>query len=164
MTPGQLTAPPARAPAAPEPATADAFRAAMRSCPPPVGIVATVDGGRPAGCAVNAFLALSVNPPSLLVSLQNDSATLGGIGSSGRFGLSLLTERHDRLVRLFSSGPRADRFRAADFEIVHGVPLLAGVPAAFACTVAARLPAHDHTLVVGDVLHAATGPCGLEER
>ncbi|MFI6517733.1 flavin reductase family protein [Spirillospora sp. NPDC050679] len=161
MTPGQLTAPPARAPAGP--ATADTFRAAMRSCPPPIGIVATIDGGRPAGCAVNAFLALSVNPPSLLVSLQNDSATLGGIGSSGRFGLSLLTERHDRLVRLFSSGPRADRFRAADFEVVHGVPLLAGVPAAFACTVSARLPAHDHTLIIGDVLHAATGSGG-EER
>lgn len=137
-----------------EKALVESVRAALRLRHAPVAIVSTFNGGQPVGCVVSAFLSLSLQPPSLLVSLQNGSTTLGHIQTSDRFGLSLLAAQHGPLIELFSSGPSCDRFRSTGYQVVHDVPLLTSAPAVFACSLAAAIGMYDHTLIVGEVLHA----------
>jgi flavin reductase (DIM6/NTAB) family NADH-FMN oxidoreductase RutF len=127
-------------------------RAALRPRHAPVAIVSAFNGAEPVGCAVSAFLSLSLQPPRLLVSLQNGSRTLRHIQAGDRFGLSLLAEQHSPLIELFSSGRSCDRFRSTGYQVVHDVPLLPSAPAAFACALTAVVEMYDHTLVVGDVL------------
>jgi len=129
-------------------------KAALRSRRSSVAIVSTFNGRQPVGCAVSAFLSLSLQPPSLLVSLRSGSETLGHIQSSNRFGLSLLADEHRALVDVFSHGRAGERFGATDYGVVHGVPVVDDAPAVFACTLTAQIPMYDHTLVVGEVLSA----------
>lgn len=148
----------ARAPSISQECLANSVRTAMRSRRAPVAIVSTLDGGQPVGCAVSAFLSLSLRPPSLLISLRTGSATLSHIASSARFGLSLLAERHQPLIGAFSRGQCDDRFHFADFNIVHEVPLIQGAPAAFACRLSGQIGVRDHTLIVGDIVQVETAP------
>jgi flavin reductase (DIM6/NTAB) family NADH-FMN oxidoreductase RutF len=146
----------ARALAVSEDALVDSVKTALRLRRAPVAIVSTLDGDKPVGCAISAFLSLSLRPPSLLVSLRSSSMTLGHIRSSTRFGLSLLAERHAPLIDVFSRGRCHDRFRSTGFDVVHNVPLVEGAPAAFACTLSAQISIRDHTLIAGDILHVET--------
>ena len=145
---------------------AEAVRAAMRAGRRPVAVLSTFDGARPVGCAVSAFLCLSLDPPSVLVSMASGSGTLDRVRRRGRFGLSLLGEDQQRLVEVFATGRPTDRFRATGFSVLHGVPLVEGSPGALACAVTDLMPRYDHTLLLGDVLAvgapaAATGRrCG----
>jgi flavin reductase (DIM6/NTAB) family NADH-FMN oxidoreductase RutF len=138
--------------AAPEEALVESVKAAMRLRRTSVAIVSTFDGDQPVGCAVSAFLSLSLRPPSLLVSLRSGSQTLGHIQRTNRFGLSLLAEQHEPLIDVFSHGRCGDRFRSTGFDVVHDVPLVDGSPAAFACVLSAQVRMYDHTLVTGEVL------------
>lgn len=142
-----------------EDSLAAAVRTAKRGCRSPVAVLTTCDQDRPVGCAVSAFLSLSLRPPSLLVSLRPDSITLKHIRTSVRFGLSVLGEQHGELVTRFSRGRSDERFDGMAFLVTHGVPLLVGVPAAFACQVTAEFPIHDRVLLVGGIV-AVRGQSG----
>lgn len=145
-------------PAAAPDALVQSMKTALRARHAPVAIVSGFAGAQPVGCVVSAFLSLSLQPPSLLVSLQHGSQTLECIQRSGRFGLSLLGEQHDRLIQTFSTGNARDRFRSAKYGVSCDVPLLEGSPATFACALSRVVPMYDHVLLVGDVLQADSGP------
>lgn len=124
------------------------FRDFMTQWPTGVTVV-TTDGGGPVGCTVNSLMSLSLDPPTLIVSLSIHSGTLAAIRGAGRFGVNVLCARQRDLCARFARGPQHDRFREVATRTVRGVPLLADAAAAMVCAVRDELTYADHVLVVG---------------
>lgn len=117
-----------------------------------VAVVTTRDAaGAPFGLTMNAVTSLSLNPPLLLVCLQNDSTTLGALNESHCFGLHYLATGQQALSALFSTKAE-NKFAGLDYAIgMLGCPILSGVVAASECEVVNRYPGGDHTIIVGAV-------------
>lgn len=67
-----------------------ALRDAMAAVASPVAVVTAMDGRRLHGTTVSAFASVSLTPPMVLVSLDNQSQLLAIIRRTGRFGLNVL--------------------------------------------------------------------------
>jgi flavin reductase (DIM6/NTAB) family NADH-FMN oxidoreductase RutF len=72
----------------------------------------------------------------------------------GHFGINILSEQQRDLSELLSRN-WDERFSGLEWRPGHtGVPLLTGVAAAMECVITDMIPAGDHTVVFGRVLHA----------
>ncbi|MEZ5937947.1 MAG: flavin reductase family protein [Hyphomonadaceae bacterium] len=133
------------------------WRAAMGGCLSGVNIVTTWKDGAPAGTAVNAFCAVSLHPPLLLVCLDKNSRTLSAIAEAGVFCVNVLSERQASLVSVFADKTAGDRFAQSDYvRGATGAPVLAGSLSWFDCEVHATHVEGDHTIVVGRVVDLDT--------
>jgi len=135
------------------------FKRALGQFASGVTVVTTLDAkGRPLGLTVTAFCSVSLDPPLVLVSIDNRSDAHEGFRASGLCGVSLLAEGQEDVSRRFARGG------ASKFEHVslvtgrHGVLLVAGALAQIECRVAATLPGGDHTLYLGEVLTVRVSP------
>lgn len=126
--------------------TADAFRQAISRLPTGVSVVTTTG---PVGCTANAVMSLSVNPPSVLLSLSTTSRTLTHIRAEGRFAVNVLPWTDRRLVAQFATGTPAERFADVPWHRVDGVPVLTRASVTVICAVRETVPLLDHTLVAG---------------
>jgi flavin reductase (DIM6/NTAB) family NADH-FMN oxidoreductase RutF len=132
----------------------DEFRAAMRNVASPVAVVTTYDGERPHGSTVSAFMSLSMEPPMLLVSLDNRATLLTRLQVGSPMGVNILASGQSELATLFATRG-ADRFAAVPWELREGCPALSDTHAWVATRVGSLVPAGDHTLVLADVIGAA---------
>ena len=83
--------------------TADLFRQAMGNWCTGVTIVATAgNGGKPYGLTASSFTSVSLNPPLILVCLDNRISGLQSFKDSGKFGVSVLSEDQAELSTLFA--------------------------------------------------------------
>lgn len=117
-----------------------------------VAVVTTRDaGGRCFGLTMNAVTSLSLNPPLLLICLDNASSTLRALEESNHFCLHFLAADQQPISNLFSTKVE-DKFASLTYSIGEfGSPVLFGVVAAGECQVASKYPGGDHTIVVGAV-------------
>jgi len=129
--------------------TGPALRRFMRRWATGVAVVTATDEGRPTGCTANSFTSVSLTPPLVLVSLAEQSRTLGSITRHGAFGVSLLGRRQRDLADRFATAPTGERFAGVDHTLVDGTPVLTGAMAAMVCQVEHAIPAADHVLVLG---------------
>lgn len=129
------------------PVDQQSFRASMGAVATPVSIV-TTSIHAPHGTTVSAFASLSLDPPMVLVSLQNDSDLLGLISQSGRFGLNVLAFDQAGIASTFAKRG-LDRFEGIDWVLDQGVPRIAGIASWAACRVVDLIPGGDHTIVTG---------------
>lgn len=129
------------------------WREAMSGFLTGVTIVTTHDDeGAPAGTAVNAFCALSMEPPLLLVCLDRGSRTLDMLRRAGSFCVNILSDRHEAIVGPFASKSEADRFgKVSHSHTVSGDPVLDDSVAWFDCAVHQILEGGDHEIVIGRV-------------
>ncbi len=113
-----------------------------------------------AGLTVNALLSVSLDPPSVLVSLSNGADTLPVVDESRHFGVSFLSaDQRDLSERFARAVPSAEKFPGVGLHRgPHGSPLLDGAIGALECRLATRTPAFDHTLLLGEVVHLESGP------
>jgi len=140
-------------PAAAMPIEPADFRRALAQFASGVTAVTTRDGsGRPLGLTVTAFSSVSLEPPLVLICVDERSETHAGFRDSGLFGVSVLAEGQEEISRRFAgSGP-------AKFETTElvagstGVPLVAGALAYLECRVVAAHAAGDHTIYVGEIV------------
>ncbi len=135
------------------------FREALGQFASGVTVVTTRGaGGEPLGLTVSAFCSVSLDPPLVLVSIEERSETHSGFRSSGRFGVSVLAEGQADVSRLFArSGP--EKFRHLALETgTHGVSLVPGALVHLECAVRAAHAAGDHTVYVGEILRLAVHP------
>ncbi len=136
---------------------AGAFRAAMGRFATGVAVVTVAGRDGPAGLTTNAFTALSLAPPLLLVCLDNASRTLPVMLQSRRFAVNVLAAGQEDLAIVFASKRVArEKFDAVTHRVAHGVPVLDGALAWFACDLRETHPGGDHTIAVGAVTHTAT--------
>lgn len=136
-----------------------AFRGLMARWATGVAVVTARDGSVDAGLTVNALLSLSLEPPSLLISLGRDADTTPIIERSGRFAVNFLAADQRNLSERFAKAiPPAEKFLNLPLHRgATGAPLLEGTLGAAECRVGAWTPRYDHVLVVGEVVHQELG-------
>src|SRR5262245_36537210 len=128
-----------------------AFRQALSQFAAGVTVVTTRNAdGLPRGLTVTAFCSVSLDPPLVLVSIDNRSEAHDGF-AAGTFAVSVLAEGQEEVSRCFAV-PGGQKFE--DCETVVGASGLVLVPGALAhleCRVEAAVPGGDHTVYLGRV-------------
>jgi flavin reductase ActVB len=135
------------------------FRRSMAQFATGVTVVTTHDdSGRRMGLTVNAFASVSLDPPLVLVCIDNRSEAHTGFETSRVFGVSVLAEGQDEWSRRFATGG-AEKWNGGGLETgVTGVALVPGALAHVECRVFASHGAGDHTIYVGLVERLAVNP------
>lgn len=115
--------------------------------------------GVPVGVTVNAFAALSLKPPLVLVCLQRAMRGLSAFIGAG-FAVNVLSEGQRPLSVQFA-GRFDRRFKGVAFERGDGgCPILAGCLAAFECAPVAAHDGGDHIILIGRVERLHGAPVG----
>lgn len=126
------------------------FRQSVSQFATGIAIVACLDDDdQPQGMTINSFTSVSLDPPSVLVSLK-PGRTHRLVRRRGCYGVSVLAGHQQLWSQHFSGQPQPDLPVA--WERRAGVPVLAGALAWFACEVDSLLQVHDHTLFVARVV------------
>ncbi len=117
-----------------------------------VTVITTVDGERLAGMTASAVASLSLEPPLLLVCINNKLPTHRALEQSRQFGVNVLGEGDEKLALKFAT-PADDKFAGLKVDVEHGVPLLDRAIARFVCDVHECLPGGDHSIFIGAIRH-----------
>jgi flavin reductase (DIM6/NTAB) family NADH-FMN oxidoreductase RutF len=125
-----------------------------------VTLVTIADGRDDVGTTVSAFLPVSQDPPLVVVSLTADSYPAEVLSRpslpAARFAVTLLSAAQKVLAGRFAAeGRPSARLLLDDVPHVRGSASGALIPsgglAALECSVARRVPAGDHLLVISSV-------------
>src|ERR1700682_3503292 len=131
------------------------FRSAMRHLAGGVSVITVGHGRDIAGMTVTSVSSLSVDPPTLIVSINRESSSWPLLKRHGFFGVNILTADQIDIAERFTGKDGlkgADRFAGAQWITrVSGVPLLAGALAAIDCEVEDIVERHSHAIVIGRV-------------
>ncbi|WNC03320.1 flavin reductase family protein [Streptomyces sp. CGMCC 4.7035] len=116
-------------------------------------------GGEDVGMTATAFLSVSLDPPLVLVSLREGSRMDDLLAEQPLWAVSVLSESQRHIAGRFAmKGRISDRLLFEDIPYVRGevsgAPLVGGALATLECRTEQRVPAGDHTLVIGRVLTA----------
>ena len=134
----------------------DDFRGAMRHLAGGVSVITAGRGGEITGMTVTSVSSLSVDPPTLIVSVNRDASSWPVVKRHGFFGINILAADQLEIADRFSGKgglKGAERFAGAQWITRRsGVPLLAGALAAIDCAVEETIERHSHAIVIGRVL------------
>ncbi|MGC1497755.1 MAG: flavin reductase family protein [Sulfitobacter sp.] len=119
-----------------------------------VTVVTTLnDTGDPVGFTANSFTSVSLDPPLLLVCPGQHLSSFEVFQSATTFGVSVLSEGQEAVSNLFASN-KADRFAQSNWTTpAEGIPLITGRAAGFVCRTSQAIPAGDHVVLIGEVVH-----------
>ena len=118
--------------------------------------------GMPIGFTANSFTSVSLDPPLLLVCPGQHLSSYEDFQTAGHFAVSILAEGQEAVANRFASS-KSDRFEPQDWsDGAANIPLIHGRAAGFVCNVFNRVPAGDHTVLMGRVIaHDMSGAPGL---
>ena len=114
-----------------------------------VTVVTTAHEGHVHGMTANAFVSVSLNPPLVLVSVNNRAHMHKALLSSSRYAVSILAEGQEALSDHFAGRTAAGL--EVSFIYKDGLPVLKDAAAYLVCRVHEIHPAGDHTLYIGEV-------------
>nr|WP_086025530.1 flavin reductase family protein [Streptomyces sp. e14] len=150
--------------------TNDEFRAAMSRLAAGVVLVTaqeppldpddpTAPDGEDVGMTATAFVSVSLDPPLALISLREGSRMDDLLAEQPVWAVSVLAESQRHIAGRFAmKGRISDRLLFEDIPYVRGevsgAPLVGGALATLELRTEQRVPAGDHTLVIGRVLTA----------
>jgi flavin reductase (DIM6/NTAB) family NADH-FMN oxidoreductase RutF len=128
----------------------------MRHLTGGVSVITVGRGKDITGMTVTSVSSLSVDPPSLIVSINRASSSWPLLKRHGFFGVNILTaDQLDVAERFAGKGgfKGAERFAGATWTTAaSGVPLLVGALAAIDCEAEDIIERHSHAIVIGRVL------------
>ena len=124
-----------------------------------VTVVSSVDAaGVRVGLTANSFTSVSLDPPLLLVCPARGASALPVLRLAGRFAVDVLTLDPQDVAEAFTQRG-IDRFGACGaWSDWHGLPVLEGAMANFACDLHAELDGGDHAILVGRIRALRTQP------
>ncbi|MFW5947687.1 MAG: flavin reductase family protein [Gemmatimonadota bacterium] len=132
----------------------DALKDAFARWASGVSILAVRSGDGVHALTVSAFVPVSLEPPLVLASLGPNASALPYLEEETTFAVSMLTTAQQPLASRF-----ADTLPVGPSPFpAEGPPVVADALASLVCEVDELLPRGDHTLVIGRVRTAATGP------
>ncbi|MFT4009730.1 MAG: flavin reductase family protein [Nocardioidaceae bacterium] len=118
-----------------------------------VTVLATTGPDGVHATTANAFTAVSLDPPLILVCLQRESRLLEHLVESGRFSVNVLAHDQEHVAQAMAAPVR----RPMDTEGVtwfldrDRLPLLRGALAHVHCSVEEQIVGGDHQIVIGRV-------------
>jgi len=131
------------------------FRAAMRHLPGGVCVVTTGIGEERTGFTATSVSCLSVDPPTMLVSVNRGSSSYPILARSGIFGVNVLAREHIEIAGDFAGGSGArgaDRYRSGRWSsLSSGVWLLSDALVGLDCEIEEIIERHTHAIVIGRV-------------
>jgi flavin reductase (DIM6/NTAB) family NADH-FMN oxidoreductase RutF len=134
----------------------DDFRGAMRHLAGGVSVITAGRAKEITGMTVTSVSSLSVDPATLIVSINRESSSWPLIKRLGFFGVNILNaDQIDIAERFTGKGglKGAERFAGAEWITgMSGVPLLVGALAAVDCEVEDIVERHSHAILIGRVL------------
>ena len=134
------------------PVNNEEFRGALGRFASSVSVVTSkCKDGELRGITVSAFSSLSLNPPLILICIDNRSTLIEHLAEGCSFAVNILGEDQETLSRRFAS-KEPNRFEGVGYkEGVSGSPLLDHALATLECKVVHNYAGGDHTIVVGEV-------------
>jgi flavin reductase (DIM6/NTAB) family NADH-FMN oxidoreductase RutF len=152
---------------APMTASATAFREAMRHLPAGVCVISVGHGAERTGLTATSVSSLSMEPPTLLVSVNRASSSYQALTRNPAFSVNVLTAGHQAVASAFAGrdgAQGADRYGTGRWvTLSSGVSVLSDAVAAFDCEVEERIERHSHAIIIGRVRDLITpgGPSAL---
>lgn len=117
-----------------------------------VCLVTLIDGeGRPRALTVNSFSSLSLDPPLVLWSLQNDSEAYALYADAPRYAISVLSREQEALSSRYALKGAHALDSAHYLPGVNGAPLIKGALISFECTLTQTVEGGDHRILIGRV-------------
>ena len=136
--------------------TPELFRRVLGTFATGVTVITTERApGEVHGMTANSFASVSLDPPLVLVCVDQNARLLSYLKTQRRFGLSILRVSQQRVSEFFAE-PQQDPSDCASLGIrfrrtASGIPLLEDALAHLACKVVAQYMAGDHTIFIGEV-------------
>ncbi|MFG3407987.1 flavin reductase family protein [Streptomyces sp. NPDC048142] len=130
----------------------------------PTGVtVITVGGNSPRGMTANSFTSVSLSPPLILICVGKDALMHTSLDRSPTFSVSVLHAGQEAVARHFADHSRP--VGTGQFDTVawqpgpkSGAPLITGAITHLECEKKNLYEGGDHTIFLGEVLHAARRP------
>lgn len=142
----------------PEPVDGGSYRLALGRFATGVTVVTTEVGGLLHAMTASSLAAVSLEPPLVLVCVEQEARFHDAIVESGHFGVSILGEHQRAAAQWFATRGRPLHGQldqvAYTIGAVTGSPLLVGSLARVECEVSAIHPGGDHSIVIGLVVAA----------
>ena len=135
------------------------FRQAMRRHAAGVCVLSAGRGDTLNGMAVTSATSFSMDPPSVLVCVNETASLAPMLDLGATFQLTILGREHEDVVAAFGSKPSGRaRFRHPDWRLPEGgCAWLEGAPANLSCVVERRLAYGSHSAVIGRVTQVRLG-------
>src|SRR5262245_32599919 len=123
------------------------LRALLRPVPSGVAVLAVDVEGERLGLTVSAFLALSLDPPLVGVSVSRHAAMHELLRRSGRFALSVLAAGQERVAQHFARGvPPIALWHGIEVRFGAAGPLVEDAFGWIECELDSEHETGDHTL------------------
>jgi flavin reductase (NADH) len=141
--------------------TAEQFREALACWASGVTVVTTNNRGMLYGITVSSFSSLTLDPPLVLVCVNNQNRMPAMIEESGGFAVSILAKGQQAASQYFA---RPGRLTTVDFTEIEGEwtasgqPVVKGSMGWLVCALQRSIPEATHTIVVGRVVDTFIRP------
>ena len=120
-----------------------------------VAIITTNLDGEVSGLTVTSFCSMSLEPPTMLVCVNQKAGAHDKICNVGWFGINVLRPGQEAIANRFSgtTGVRGhERFTGGDWSLENQrVPMLLGVAAFFECEMIRHISCGTHTVFIGRI-------------
>lgn len=131
------------------------FKKAMRQLAGGVSVITACSEGARTGMTATSVISVAMEPPELLVSVNEHSSSWPVIQATRRFGVNVLASHQGAVAQRFSGqgGTKGEqRYEGAQWHCTpDGVWLLIGALASFACEVVQIYTHRGHALLIGRV-------------
>lgn len=142
-------------------ASADDFKKAMQLWASGVTVVTTQSEKLGIqGMTVTAFSSVSVDPPQILVCINESADTGAGIQESECFAVNVLNSTQQDISNQFAGGrSQQQRFENTPWTAgANGAPILSDSIMSLECKVVEKVRAGTHWIIIGEVLDCAQRP------
>lgn len=133
----------------------DHFKKGMRRLLSGVCLVTAEWQGEWVGMIATSVTSVTMEPPSLLVCVDQSASSHAPLSASGAFCVNILgRDAHPVADRFVSGVERSRRFQEGEWRaLTTGAPSLAGALAAFDCVVRKQIPFGTHTIFLGEIVN-----------
>ncbi|WP_198287094.1 flavin reductase family protein [Frankia sp. QA3] len=131
------------------------FRSVCGNFATGVAVVTSGTTSPVSGLTVNSFTSVSLDPPLILICIQNESSELLALKRTGAFAVNILAADQEDICRAFASRHTRRLVEVDTREGITGVPILSTALAYLECRVEREVYAGDHVIIIGEVLELA---------
>lgn len=125
-----------------------------------VCVITTGDEGAPVAMTVNSFASVSLDPPLILWSLQNNSDLYHRFSTPKHFAVNVLAKEQQDLANLYAK--KGDHVLQQEHYRVgkYGSPIIRNALTTLECEMEATFAGGDHQIIIGRVCDMYTRPTG----